>query len=243
PSWHEMLLAVWRLDDLMPDFIRSFGPEIGLRILAHMPTSVSIPMGKRAFPGAWGVLLAPEGKREPLPIEVADKVKATAITLKPLNDLSLLEAYRHEKGLLDFLKTAEPKDEQEVYEASNRDAVIHKLRPPFYPVFNAAEDDLRRLVPNFAIEDWALALFNVPRKDRRTIEGVMTDKQRFMLVETLKQHDQSQSVRPPVGAARESTARRMDLLRTRDGLKADVKEGGGAPSDESRGDDGANAAA
>jgi hypothetical protein len=234
--WRDMLLAVWRLDDLMPEFLRSLGHERGLGVLFHLPTSISIPMGKQAFPGSWGSLLSTGQKPKPLSKDVADKIKVAAIGLRPLQDLSMLEDYRHERGLLEFIRTANVKDEQEIYEASKKDAVIHRLRPPFFPIFKASKDEIEKLLPQFSIEDWALALLNVDRHDRKSIEAAMSEKQRFMLIETLKRLDKNPPPLSAVGQIRETIGNQYHFTLETLHLRKDMTAEASMPSGPDVGD-------
>ncbi len=207
PKWDELLLLVWRLGDTLPDFLRAAGQENGIAILANMPAQIAIPAGKRAFPGGWGILLDPSLKRNPLPEKLVDEMRVRAVTLLPLNSLSMLEVYRHERGVLDYLHTAPPPDEQDIYQAVGQNSIIHRLRPPFYVVFDLDAPTLKRLINAFPMESWALAMFNVPRDRRKQLENALSDKQKYFLIEFLRQLDQQHPSEKIVGEMREAIAR------------------------------------
>ena len=218
PAWEGLLILVWRLDDAMPEFLRTLPQDDALAILATMPSKVSLSAGKKAFPGNWGVLLNPK-LRTVKPLRKVDEYKKKALAVKPLNDPAMLESYRHEKGILDYLRLTNPTEEQEIYEASGKDTIIHKVRPPFYPIFTQNEDILKRLVPQFSIDDWALALFNVNRSHRRTVETIFSEKQRYLLIESLKRLDREPPDIADVGAIRESVAKVLDTYQKEHAIK------------------------
>ena len=127
--------------------------------------------------------------------------------MKALRDFSILEQYRQERDLLEYLSYAEPTEEKEIYLASPPQSVIHSMRPPFYRVFELTSDELDRVVSRISLDDWALALLNTGRNDRREIEKKFSEKQRFLLVDKLKKLDQTAPDRAKVGQARERIAR------------------------------------
>lgn len=206
PEWEELLILLWRLDDLLPNFLQEVESKEAMSILAAMPSRISIPMGKRALPGSWAALLDPDFKQEPLDSNRIGKLSTKALEIKPYNDVSMLKKYRHEKGLITFLKTANVRDEQEVYEAAGSKSTIHVLRPPFYRVLNMSVEQMATFIPKFGMEQWALALFNVSRDERVNFEKAINDKQRYFFIENLKALN-GQNVSPEqIGDARERIA-------------------------------------
>ncbi len=81
------------------------------------------------------------------------------------------------------------------------------MRPPFYKVFELNSEQLDKVVPRISLDDWALALLNTGRNDRREIEKKFSEKQRFMLIDKLKKLDHSAPDRIKVVQARERVAR------------------------------------
>lgn len=111
--------------------------------------------------------------------------------------------YRREQILIDYVRMSELTVEKEIYEASDDDAMIKEVRPPFYPVFEQTESIRAQVFQRFSLQEWALALFNSPREMRSPIREVMNDKQWFSLIELLKQFDKSKPDAHKVGLARE----------------------------------------
>jgi hypothetical protein len=190
PHWDAMLVMCWRLEDKMPDFLMRLDQEEAMTILATMPTEIAIPAARKAFPGAWAALLdSNKLSMHKLTATRMDEIKVLAGKALPVNELGLLEAYRHERSLLKYLRGVEVDEEREIYLASRRDAMIHKMRPPFFRVFELSTEHLKEMVMHFSIGEWAVALFNTRREDRNRLKGAMSEKQWFLLIETLKTLD------------------------------------------------------
>jgi len=126
--------------------------------------------------------------------------------LLPLTLHSDLQAYKKDKELIRYLYIASVEEERDIYEASPENASIKKMRPPFYMIFDASEDDIASIVQHFNIEDLALALFDTPRDWRAKIEKQMDEKEKFLYYEYLKQFDRAKPKREEIGSVRMSVA-------------------------------------
>ncbi|MBF0441875.1 MAG: hypothetical protein HQK54_08230 [Oligoflexales bacterium] len=206
-DFDELLTYLWRLENDVVEILRELGQWKALSILAYMPSSVSIRYGKMAFPGAWGKLLDPTFKPDLLPKEEVASIREMALKLKPLNDPKMLEYYEHERGLVEFLLSADTNEEKEVYEASGPDSFLKTIRPPFYVLFNQPMDVIGEIFPRFTLNDWTMALFNVPKDQRRNFEEIMNEKQKFLLFEGFKNLDKSKTFnKTEIGKVRETIA-------------------------------------
>jgi hypothetical protein len=202
-----VLIYVWRLDEQMAPFLRSIEQDEAFAILSHLPKTVSLSAARAAFPGNWGTVLDTQFKPKLLSKERLEKIAAKAIQAKALRDFSILDQYRQERDLLEYLMIADPVEEKEVYLASPSQSVIHHMRPPFYKAFELSSEELDLIVPKVSLDDWSLALFNTNRASRREIEKKFTDKQKFVFIEKLRKFDQNPPDKLRVGAARERLAR------------------------------------
>jgi hypothetical protein len=202
-----VLIYVWRLDDNIATFLRSIEQDEAFAILAHLPKTVSLSAARAAFPGNWGTVLDTHFKPKSLSKDRLEKIAAKALQTKPLRDLSILDHYRQERDLLEYLLVADPVEEKEIYLASPAQSVIHTMRPPFYKVFELSTEALAFIVPKISLDDWALALLNTNRVARREIEKKFSDKQKFVFIEKLRKFDQNPPEKARVGAARERLAR------------------------------------
>lgn len=202
-----VLIYVWRLDEQMAPFLRSIEQDEAFAILAHLPKTVSLSAARAAFPGNWGTVLDTQFKPKLLSKERLEKIAAKAIQTKALRDFSILDQYRQERDLLEYLMIADPVEEKEIYLASPSQSVIHHMRPPFYKAFELSSEELDFIVPKVSLDDWSLALFNTNRASRREIEKKFTDKQKFVFIEKLRKFDQNPPDKMRVGASRERLAR------------------------------------
>jgi hypothetical protein len=202
-KWQEMLIALWRLGETLPDFIKTLSQRDALGILAWMPTEISVPTARKAFPGAWGILLRHDFKPDPLPGDQIADITQKALMKKPYNDIKTLDHYSHERGLLSYLRVCPLEEERDIYNASPDDASIRVVRPPFYVVFEASDEDRQELANQVDVQDWGVALFNTDRDLRSKITDFMPQKRKFLLIEVLKHCDRNRTSPERVGLARE----------------------------------------
>ncbi len=109
-------------------------------------------------------------------------------------NFTVLEKYKKSQELLSYVQEVNITEEQEVYNASPEDSLLHLLRSPFYVLFEQSEEFLKELSNVFSIDDWAIALFNVPREKRKLIDVHFSEKMKFLYLEKLRLMDKH---RPP----------------------------------------------
>lgn len=202
-DWLDLLINVWRLDSHKKEFFSGIPQSEAFSMLFFMPKSFAIEAARESYPGAWGQLLDPTFTVKKLSKEKTQEYSKKALKIFSLRDLSVLENYKNERELLNFLKTSDPVAEKEIYMASGDKSLLWTIRPPFYKVFELKPEDYDKLVSRFKIEDWAMAMFNVGRGERREIEKRMTDKQKFRYFEMLKSYDLKNPSKARVGEIRE----------------------------------------
>lgn len=201
------VLAVWRLADERSKFLRSLPREESLAMLCEMPKSIAVAEARKAFPGAWGSILDSGFKPVDLSMKRFKEIHDSAVAEVPLTDIASVKRYRGDKELLDYVKTVDPTEERDIYEAAAEDSLIHRLRPPFYPIFQQTERVLQKVSPRISIDQWAHALFNLVKTDRQIIEKELTEKQKFMLIERLKRFDSKAPAAESIANARELVGR------------------------------------
>jgi hypothetical protein len=206
PAWEQLLILVWRLGDKTDGFFRGINQPKAFAILNELPKSVSIHAGRRSFPGNWGSLLDPTFKTVSLDEADIKELTATALNLQPLSDIESLNRYREQIELLEYIKLADPREEREIYGACPPDSMIHKIRKPFYPVFEQSEDQIRLLIKSVPFDQWAVAFFNISRSERKIIEAQFSEKQRYLLSQRLKQLDSQPPDRDGIESARTQIA-------------------------------------
>lgn len=227
------VLSVWRLGDSRSKFLRTMPRDEAFALLSEMPKSIAVAEARKAFPGAWGAILDSGFKGKELSDKRAHEIHDMAVMLESLADISEVKRYRSDKELLEYVKIADPVEEREIYEAASSDSLIHKIRPPFYPVFMQAEDSLKVFVGKISVDRWALALFNVVKSERQTVDKHLSEKQKFLLIERFKRFDQVAPSADAVGTAREFIGvqlkkylKDLELAKTQAGIKAEESEAG-----------------
>lgn len=201
-DWDQTVLSVWRLGEARTHFVRTLPKEEAFALLAEMPKAVAVSEARKSFPGAWAPVLDPNF----VPLKITQKrtkdIHEAATRQLGLNDLEMVKRYRAEKELLDYLETADPVEERDIYGAAPADSIIHRLRAPFFPIFDQEEETIREFVPKISTEQWALALFNLLKSERAKIDMHFSEKQRFLMIERFKRFDAHPPDRALIGKAR-----------------------------------------
>ena len=205
--WQEFLIALWRLGPELTSFMRTLEQRDALGIFAWMPIEISLPAATEAFPGAWGILLKHDFKPPPLKENEIKGHMEKVLGIKPYSDLTMLERYQHERGLIKYLKTCPLETEKDVYKSVKAGGTLRMLRPPFFEVLEADSETLKEFIPKLSIKDWGIALFNIDRGRRSAITDHLTDREKYVLIETLKECDMSGISEEDVGDVREAAAR------------------------------------
>ncbi len=235
-AWQELLIALWRLGSKLKPFIQSLEQRDALGILAWMPTTISVPTARESFPGGWGILLRHDFQPPPLDGKACKELIKQCLDIFPYNKMMMLEKFRHERGLLQFLRFCTIDEERDIYKASKADASIHIIRPPFYAVFDGGDDILAKLVEMISAHDWGVALFNVDRSLRSKVTNHLSDAQNYILIETIKSCDQNGLEKNDIWLMREKIAKIFHTLKKDFNLEAsdldaanDVEELGNGP--------------
>ncbi|MCB0357220.1 MAG: hypothetical protein KDD40_09440, partial [Bdellovibrionales bacterium] len=192
-NWEKLLIQVWRLDNDLEavNFLKQIDNQSALSILSGMPKFISLRLGREVFPGNWATLLDSTYKFKKLNEKECEELFNKTLEIKPLAKLEDLDVYRKDRELIHFLKTADIRTEKEVYSAVPRDSMLHMLRPPFYLLFEQEEDVIKKLVQQYSILEWAIALFNVPRDQRKLVEHHFEEKEKIFYFEMLKGLDKN----------------------------------------------------
>lgn len=210
-EWQNLLIMIWRLDTRRTEFFKGLPRAEAFSILAHLPRSLSLQVAREVYPGAWGVLLDPSHTPAPLKSERIQALCQRALELAPLQNVQMLERYKNQKDLLSYLKIVDPQIEKEIYQASSN-LNLTEMRPAFYPVFELTDSQMDILVPRIKVEEWALAMFNVSRIERKKVESRFSDRQRIRYFELLKHFDTQMPSAQRIGDARERVAHSMKTL-------------------------------
>lgn len=206
-KWEQLLIQVWRLGELRGQFLRGLPLNDALAILCAMPKFISVPTARSTFPGNWAAVVDPDYQPETIREERCHELNEQAEQMVPPVNFEILESYKKMKELLIYLKEADPQEEREVYAATISSGLLSTMRPPFFPLFEQSEEIIQKMVVQYSLDDWALALFNVPRDQRKVVVNYFSDKERFLFLEQLKYLDTHKPDLDVVGQVREQMAR------------------------------------
>lgn len=189
-KWEELLVQVWRLGEESHLFLKQIPTEDAFSILAHLPKSIAVPTAKKAFPGGWAKILE---IREVHPIEdeikVEDYVERT-LQLKPYFSFKSIDDYKKDIELVEYLRIATVKDEEEIYESLSAESHVWNIRPPFYKVLRCDDEVFKDFFNNYDLTDWALAIINSPRDMSQIIYRILDDKKKYIFKNLLKAFDE-----------------------------------------------------
>jgi hypothetical protein len=202
-GWSRTVLAVWRLGFQLTDFVKKISKEEAFALLADMPKAVAISTARKAFPGSWADILNPGFRPARPKKDRLDQIYNQAVQLVPLSDLSVVTQYREEIELLNFLKLVDPVEERDIYGAASSSSIIHSQRPPFFPIFDLTDMDMKDFVAQVPFEMWSQALFNIPKSERAKVDTHFSEKQKFILIERFKSFDAEPPSAESIGKVRE----------------------------------------
>jgi hypothetical protein len=151
-------------------------------VLALLPQSVVINVCKYMYPGEWGKIV---DKRRLTAKKISETLRketySKAIEIKALRDESDVNLLFLEADLVKYLNTAVTKDEREVYRTLSEKSNIVKNRFPFYRVFEASSESLKKLAADISLEDWAAAMIDCDREEVEKALTFFTDRQKFLV--------------------------------------------------------------
>jgi hypothetical protein len=159
-------------------------------ILNALPKSLSLGVAKKAFPGAWGRLLENKPGQVLISPQVLNDYMSQALAIEPRFEWKLLENYRKDRELLQYLDRVSIDDEKDVYQTLADDSFVLRVRPGFYRVFEQEGEQWKQFVAGFPLEKWALVAMNSSRSYIRQITEALDDKQRVVFSQYLKILDQ-----------------------------------------------------
>jgi hypothetical protein len=202
-EWDHAVLSVWRLNESRTQFIKSLPKDEAFALLNDMPKAIAVFEARKAFPGSWAAILDAAFKPARPNSKRIREIQESAWRIMPLNDIAMVKRYKSERELLDYLRFTDPTEERDIYGAAASSSLIHKLRPPFFPVFDQPSEAMATFVAKIPTDQWALALFNLPRPERAKVDMHFSEKQRFLLVDRFKRFDVQTPEPSAVGLSRE----------------------------------------
>lgn len=191
-EFETLIICLWRLNDQAVAVLKGFGSEHALHILSHMPKSVALSLGKRAFPGKWGELLENRTSPTQLSAKVVSDYTKRCLDLEPWFEHDLLVSFKKDREILSHLNEVSIEDEKDIYESIPKNSLVHKARYPFYKVFELQDEQLNELVALYPLDKLALVVMNSSRKYIRVISDRLDEKKKMVFSSHLKKLDQSE---------------------------------------------------
>lgn len=202
----ELLIAVWRLgEEYAPSFLKMIDKEDAFSILMQLPKNYAVPFAKKTFPGNWARVLDGEMAKE-ISADNIDRYIKQATQLKPYYSFKSIDDYKKDLELLEYIKRSSLQDEEEIYESLKPDSHLFVIRPPFYKVLRAEQEELKNFVSNVELSQWALALYNTPKPMVKLISACLDDKKKYLLNSQIKQLDDMEFELEMQNLARENIA-------------------------------------
>lgn len=211
-TWQNFLILVWRLKDRCAEFFKGIPEKEAMAILGHLPKGEGVRWAREIFPGNWGQILDISFRPDPLDELTIKKYSKKALDLLPLNDADILSKFKAEREIINFARVATVQAEKEIYLASGESSNLRSIRPPFFPFYDLNAEQCQQILPKFTIEEWALALFNTPKPDRQTFEGILQPKQKARLYEYFRKLEQREPVLMQVAEVRDRIGVQIEVL-------------------------------
>jgi hypothetical protein len=183
-AFEELIIQMWRLGDKLEEFISSMDRQFALSTLSRLPKGLSLPIARTLFPGDWGKVL--DTKKLLFDSSVIQRELSRALDIMPYYDFESLGELRSQKDLLSYIQTCGIQEEKDIYVMCGSGDIIERVRPPFFLFFELEKEQMIDVFLKFSIDEWALAIFNSSRRYIEILENFLTEKQRFLLSENLK---------------------------------------------------------
>jgi hypothetical protein len=186
----KVLIQMWRMQDQAVNWLKKIPQDHALVLLNDLPKTIGLTLAKKAFPGGWGRLLEKQTSQGViLTPNVLQDYLQQMLSIEPYYEHTLLENYRKDRELLNYLDRVSIQDEKDVYDSLPSDSFVMKVRKPFYVVFEQSDNEWKKFVLSYPLEKWALVVMNSSRNYIRRISDVLDEKQKLMFSQYLKMLD------------------------------------------------------
>ncbi|MFY7992628.1 MAG: hypothetical protein ACOVP4_04985 [Bacteriovoracaceae bacterium] len=189
-EFENLLIQLWRLGDKLPVFLKEINPDHAFSILGRLPKSIALKYGKKAYPGNWGKILEDSHSNIVIDANLVKDYLKKAIAINPPLEYALVDSYKKEKEVMEYVRAASIEDERDIYETLSHDSFIVKTRAPFYRVFELDEAKFSKVTEKFSIQEWALALINSSRVYIKQYADTLDEKKKYMFSVSLKNLDE-----------------------------------------------------
>ena len=205
-QWEDLLIQVWRLGDKASGFFKKMNSEHAFLILGLLPKSLALGVAKKCFPGAWGKLLENKPINVVIDSKSIEQYLSQALEIVPAFEWKMLEEYNKDKEILNYLSLISIEDERDIYETLNKESFIFNVRPPFYKIFELEPAKLSKLILDFSLDQWALAVVNSSRPFIKAISDQLDEKRKVIFSSHLKNYDQNPPAVSEQGGVRQTIA-------------------------------------
>lgn len=188
-QWETLLIQMWRLGEKSIPFLRKISQDEAFYILHQLPKSISLSIAKKAFPGAWGRVLDHKLPKVLSNTELAKAWLKELTLLMPVSEWKVLESYRRDKELLNYLDSAPLEEERDVYGSLAEDSFVFQVRKPVFRAFDLPSDAFESFIAKFPLDQWALVVANSSRIYVKQIMDALDDRKRVVFSGYLRSLD------------------------------------------------------
>lgn len=150
-------------------------------ILNQLPTNLELGTAKILFPGQWAVFLESHTKFEVPESKILDFVRERAKSIHPPRNENDIKNFFNDLDLVDYLDTADPRDEKDLYRALHDGSRIRQERTPFYEILESQESFIPLLGSEMSLDQWVSALNHVQLSDREFFLNQLPEKLRYQI--------------------------------------------------------------
>jgi hypothetical protein len=179
------------MGDKLEEFLSNIDSSDSMSILFYLPKDISVPISRKLYPGSWGSILSGKGVS---PLNNSEKIKTyfnKSVEIIAEFDKSSLDIYKNRRDLLDYLRTCEASEEEDIYKVSGTNTALYNVRPPFFKFFELDNKKMRSILELFDLQKWSVMIFNIKREHRQKINTILSEKEMYLLGVYLKQLDTS----------------------------------------------------
>jgi hypothetical protein len=201
PELEQLAIYAWRLNDEVTLFFRNSDIEVGMTILKRFPKALAIRLARECFPGKWAALIE-KSQSAPIPKNTIEVLSEMALNLRPLTTPSQVKQYFEEIEIIDWLNTANIEEEKELYNSINKNSFIHRIRKPFFKVFEESPEIISESVASIPFHELIIALFDIQKKELNKFETHFNEKQKMFFSQAMRQLDQKNPTTEQITQAR-----------------------------------------
>lgn len=216
--FEDFIIQMWRLGEKLEGFIASMDRQFAISTLSRLPKRLSLPIARNLFPGDWGKVIE-DNKKVLFDSSLLERELNRALDILPYYDFDSLGELRSQKDLLSYIQSCGIQEEKDIYIMRGSGDILERIRPPFYLFFELDKEVMLDVFFKFTLKDWSKAIFNTPRKYIEVLETFLTEKQRFLLSENLRELNSNRPKSIEIARTREKIALVVDEVQKTSKIK------------------------